>query len=74
MLIKLTGNKSGLPILIEADQIILAEEDNAPYQKGKTFTRVTLAADSHNALQIEVEETTAEILEKIEDAEEGLYE
>lgn len=71
MLIKLTGNKSALPVLVEADQIILAQEDNDPYQNDKPFTRITLAGDRHHTLQIDVEETTAEILEKIEDAEEG---
>lgn len=72
MLIKLTGNKSALPVLVEADQIILAQEDNDPYRDVKPFTRVTLAGDRHHTLQIDVEETTAEILEKIQDAEEGL--
>lgn len=74
MLIKLTGNKSAQPVLVEAEQIILAQEDNDPYQNGKPYTRITLAGDRHHTLQIDVEETTAEILEKIEDAEEGLYE
>jgi len=74
MLIKLTGNKSALPVLVEAEQIILVQEDNDPYQNGKPYTRITLAGDRHHTLQIDVEETTAEILEKIEDAEEGLYE
>ena len=59
MLIKLTGNKSALPVLVEAEQIILAQEDNDPYQNGKPYTRITLAGDSHHTLQIDVEETTA---------------
>lgn len=72
MLIKLTGSKSEKPVLVDTSAIILAEEDTDAFMNGKPYTRLQLACEG-KALGLGVEETVDEILEKIEDQQEGFF-
>ena len=72
MLIKLTGSKSQKPVLVDTSAIILAEEDTDAFMNGKAYTRLQLAVEG-KTLGVGVEETVEEILEKIEDQQEGFF-
>ena len=72
MLIKLTGGKSGRPVLVEADAIILAEETTDTFKNDQPYTHLQLRTEGQ-ALALGVEETVDEILEKIENAQEGFF-
>ena len=72
MLIKLTGGKSGKPVLVEADAIILAEETTDTFREDQPYTSLQLRAEGQ-ALALGVEETVDEIVEKIKDAQEGFF-
>lgn len=65
MLIKLTGNRTGAPVLVDADAIIVAEELTDIYQNDRPYTRISLHTGAQ-VYQIGVEESIDEILEEIE--------
>ena len=71
MLIKLTGHRTDLPVLVESDAIIAAEETTDIYNNGGKFTRLILMAEN-NQTGVNVKETCDEILEEISDSAEGL--
>ena len=73
MLIKLTGSKTGTPVLIEADSIIYAEETTDVFQNEKPYTSITLRPDGQgHDFKVGVDETCAEIYEAIKESEEFL--
>lgn len=70
MLIKLTGRKTGRPVLVESGAILTAEELNDPFDD-EPYTALALVAESVRA-SLGVKETCAEICELIADGEDGL--
>ena len=70
MLIKLTGHKTGAPVLVESDNILTAEEITDVFKDDEAYTSLLLvSANCHTT--IGVNETCEEILEKIEDSDGG---
>lgn len=71
MLIYLTGHITGQPVLVESGAIVTAEEITDTLRDDKPYTKLLIMAEDH-CTSIGVKETCAEILEQINDSEDGL--
>lgn len=72
MLIKLTGYATGRPVLIETDALVYVEELENVYKDNEVYTSLDLMEGGHK-ISTRVKEACDEILEKIQDAQEGFF-